>query len=84
MLEPACGVGNFFGMLPESMSQSRLYGVELDSITGRMARQLYPDARIEITGFEKTNRKIFLMSPSAMCLLAITRWRTGRSTSTGF
>ena len=59
VLEPACGVGNFFGMLPESMSQSRLYGVELDSITGRMARQLYPDARIEITGFEKTNRKDF-------------------------
>ena len=59
MLEPACGVGNFFGCLPESMSQSRLYGVELDSITGRMARQLYPDARIEITGFEKTNRKDF-------------------------
>ena len=59
ILEPSCGVGNFFGMLPESMSQSRLYGVELDSITGRMARQLYPDARIEITGFEKTNRKDF-------------------------
>ena len=59
VLEPACGVGNFFGMLPESMSQSRLYGVELDSITGRMVRQLYPDARIEITGFEKTNRKDF-------------------------
>ena len=59
VLEPACGVGNFFGMLPESMSQSRLYGVELDSITGRIARQLYPDARIEITGFEKTNRKDF-------------------------
>ena len=59
VLEPACGVGNFFGMLPESMSQSRLYGVELDSITGRMARQLYPDTRIEITGFEKTNRKDF-------------------------
>ena len=59
VLEPACGVGNFFGMLPESMSQNRLYGVELDSITGRMARQLYPDARIEITGFEKTNRKDF-------------------------
>ena len=59
VLEPACGVGNFFGMLPESMNQSRLYGVELDSITGRIARQLYPDARIEITGFEKTNRKDF-------------------------
>ena len=59
ILEPSCGVGNFFGMLPESMSQSRLYGVELDSITGRMARQLYPDARIEIKGFEKTSSKDF-------------------------
>ena len=59
VLEPACGVGNFFGCLPEAMQSSRLYGVELDSITGRMARQLYPDARIEITGFEKTNRKDF-------------------------
>ena len=54
ILEPSCGVGNFFGMLPESMNESRLYGVELDSITGRIARQLYPDARIEINGFEKT------------------------------
>ena len=59
VLEPACGVGNFFGCLPEAMQGSKLYGVELDSITGRMARQLYPDARIEITGFEKTNRKDF-------------------------
>ena len=59
ILEPSCGVGNFFGMLPEAMQSSKLYGVELDSITGRMARQLYPDARIEITGFEKTNRKDF-------------------------
>ena len=59
VLEPACGVGNFFGCLPEAMQSSRLYGVELDSITGRLARQLYPDARIEITGFEKTNRKDF-------------------------
>ena len=59
MLESVCGVGNFFGMLPEAMQSSKLYGVELDSITGRMARQLYPDARIEITGFEKTNRKDF-------------------------
>ncbi len=59
VLEPACGVGNFFGMLPEAMQSNKLYGVELDSITGRMARQLYPDARIEITGFEKTNRKDF-------------------------
>ena len=54
ILEPSCGVGNFFGMLPESMSESKLYGVELDSITGRIARQLYPNARIEVNGFEKT------------------------------
>lgn len=54
VLEPSCGVGNFFGMLPESMSESKLYGVELDSITGRIARQLYPNARIEVNGFEKT------------------------------
>ena len=54
ILEPSCGVGNFFGMLPESMGESKLYGVELDSITGRIARQLYPDARIEVNGFEKT------------------------------
>ena len=59
VLEPACGVGNFFGMLPEAMQSSKLYGVELDSITGRMARQLYPDAQIEIRGFEKTSRKDF-------------------------
>ena len=54
ILEPSCGVGNFFGMLPDSMSESKLYGVELDSITGRIARQLYPNARIEVNGFEKT------------------------------
>ena len=54
ILEPSCGVGNFFGMLPESMSESKLYDVELDSITGRIARQLYPNARIEVNGFEKT------------------------------
>ena len=54
ILEPSCGVGNFFGMLPESMSESKLYGVELDSITGRIARQLYPNARIRGNGFEKT------------------------------
>ena len=59
ILEPSCGVGNFFGCLPETMQGSKLYGVELDSITGRIARQLYPDARVEITGFEKTNRKDF-------------------------
>ena len=54
ILEPSCGVGNFFGMLPDSMAGSRLYGVELDSITGRIAGQLYPNARIEVNGFEKT------------------------------
>ena len=59
VLEPSCGVGNFFGMLPDDMSGSRLYGVELDSITGRIARQLYPGARITISGFEKTQRRDF-------------------------
>lgn len=53
ILEPACGTGNFFGMLPEGMQGSKLYGVELDSITGRIAKQLYPSANIAITGFEK-------------------------------
>ena len=59
VLEPACGVGNFFGMLPESMKSSRLYGVELDSITGRIAKQLYPQADITVAGFETTDRKDF-------------------------
>ncbi len=55
ILEPSMGIGNFFGMLPEKMRGSRLYGVELDGITGRMAKQLYPGADIKITGFEKTS-----------------------------
>ena len=55
VLEPSCGVGNFFGCLPESMMDSRLYGVELDSITGRIAKQLYPKADITISGFEHTS-----------------------------
>ena len=59
ILEPAMGVGNFFGMLPEQMQNSRLYGVELDSITGRIAKQLYPKANITICGFEKTDRRDF-------------------------
>ena len=59
VLEPACGVGNFFGLLPDSMAAAKLYGVELDSITGRIAKQLYPIADITISGFEKTNRKNF-------------------------
>ena len=55
ILEPACGVGNFFGLLPEAMFQSKLYGVELDSISGRIARQLYPKADIHIAGYEKVD-----------------------------
>ena len=54
ILEPSMGVGNFFGLLPEEMQKSRLYGVELDSITGRIAKQLYPNASVTVDGFEKT------------------------------
>ena len=53
------GVGNFFGMLPDSMQSSRLYGVELDSITGRIAQKLYPEANIKVAGFETTDRRDF-------------------------
>ena len=59
ILEPSCGVGNFFGMLPQEMSGSRLYGVELDSISGRIAQQLYPKADITVAGFETTDRRDF-------------------------
>ena len=59
ILEPSMGVGNFFGLLPESMQNSRLYGVELDSITGRIARKLYPKADITVAGFETTDRRDF-------------------------
>ena len=59
ILEPACGVGNFFGLLPDGMTGSRLYGVELDSLTGRIAKQLYPQAEITVAGFETTNRRDF-------------------------
>ncbi|MFT8889660.1 MAG: DEAD/DEAH box helicase family protein [Ethanoligenens sp.] len=55
VLEPACGTGNFFGMVPESMGASKLYGVELDGITGRIAKQLYPQADITVDGFENTD-----------------------------
>ena len=55
VLEPSCGVGNFFGVMPESLRNSKLYGVELDSISGRIAQKLYPDANIQINGYEKTN-----------------------------
>ncbi len=59
ILEPSMGVGNFFGMLPEKMRNSRLYGVELDSISGRIAKQLYPKADIIVAGFETTDRRDF-------------------------
>ena len=59
ILEPSMGVGNFFGMLPEGMRSSRLYGVELDSITGRIAQKLYPQADITVAGFETTDRRDF-------------------------
>ena len=59
ILEPSMGVGNFFGMLPDSMQNSRLYGVELDSITGRIAQKLYPQADITVAGFETTDRRDF-------------------------
>ena len=59
ILEPSMGVGNFFGMLPEEMRNSRLYGVELDSISGRIAKQLYPKADITVAGFETTDRRDF-------------------------
>ena len=59
ILEPSMGVGNFFGVLPDSMAGSRLYGVELDSITGRIAKKLYPQADITVAGFETTDRRDF-------------------------
>ena len=59
ILEPSMGVGNFFGMLPDAMQDSRLYGVELDSITGRIAQKLYPQADITVAGFETTDRRDF-------------------------
>ena len=59
ILEPSLGIGNFFGMLPSGMADSRLYGVELDSITGRIAQKLYPEANIKVAGFETTDRRDF-------------------------
>ena len=59
ILEPSMGVGNFFGMLPDTMQDSRLYGVELDSITGRIAKKMYPQADITVAGFETTDRRDF-------------------------
>jgi hypothetical protein len=59
ILEPSMGIGNFFGMLPDTMQDSRLYGVELDSVTGRIAQKLYPEANIKVAGFETTDRRDF-------------------------
>ena len=59
ILEPSMGVGNFFGMLPEEMRNSRLYGVELDPVSGRIAKQIYPKADITVGGFEPTDRRDF-------------------------
>ena len=75
------GVGNFFGMLPEEMRNSRLYGVELDSISGRIAQQLYPKADITVAGFETTDRRDSMTLPLVMCLLASIRSTTKPITS---
>lgn len=85
VLEPSMGIGNFFGMLPEKMQESRLYGVELDGITGRIAKQLYPKADIKITGFEKRIiQTISLILQSATCLSVSIRWQTGSMTKITF
>ena len=72
MLEPSCGTGNFFGLIPEKMAGSKLYGVELDDLTGRIAKQLYQKATIAVQGFEIPNcQTIILMWCLAMYLLEI-------------
>ena len=81
ILEPSMGVGNFFGMLPDTMQDSRLYGVELDSITGRIAKKLYPQADITVAGFETTDRRDFMTSLSATCPLVNTESTIRRTTS---
>ena len=81
ILEPSMGVGNFFGMLPDTMQGSRLYGVELDSITGRIAKKLYPQADITVAGFETTDRRDFMTSLWATCPLVSTRSTTRRTTN---
>jgi len=80
ILEPSMGVGNFFGMLPTSMADSRLYGVELDSITGRIAKKLYPQADITVAGRPPT-AVIFMTSLSATCPLVNTESTTRRTTN---
>ena len=73
ILEPSMGVGNFFGMLPDSMADSRLYGVELDSITGRIAKKLYPQADITVAGFETSFAASAI--PNARCTSSPSRAR---------
>ena len=83
VLEPSCGIGNFFGLLPETLSGANLYGVELDGLTGRIARQLYQKANITVNGFENTDhRTISLTSPWATCLSAHTKCMTAAMTGT--
>ena len=80
ILEPAMGIGNFFGMLPPEMQSSRLYGVELDSITGRIAQKLYPNAEIKVAGFETTDAETFTIWLWVMSLSATTKCPTSRMT----
>lgn len=83
LLEPACGTGNFIGLLPADMAGSKAYGVEIDSISGRIAQQLYQNASISVKGFETVQMPdSFLMWPSATSPLEISRWWTGGMTST--
>ncbi len=83
ILEPSCGVGNFIGMLPDSMADSKVYGVEIDSISGRIAQQLYQNSSIAVNGFEKVQMPTAsLMWPSAMCRLAISKYGIRNTTKT--
>lgn len=84
ILEPAMGVGNFFGMLPPEMQNSRLYGVELDSITGRIAQKLYPNADIKVAGFETTDRRDFFDLAVGNVPLETIRYQISRMTSWAF
>ncbi len=81
ILEPSMGVGNFFGMLPDTMQDSRLYGVELDSITGRIAQKLYPQADITVAGFETTDRRDFYDLAVGNVPLASIKSTTRRTTN---
>lgn len=85
LLEPSCGIGNFIGMLPDAMQDSKIYGVELDTISAGIAQQLYQKTTIAAQGFEETNLPdSFLMEWLAMCLLEILRYRIKGTTSISF